>query len=291
VNVDTGMGRLGVGPDLAIPLMQLVEASSHLHLAGMMSHLSAFDGALDPAGIEQKERFDAILAAARAAGVRPAWTHLCNSAAIATGFGSAYDTVRPGIAALGALPSHLPGASELRPVLSLRSQVVFLRDVEAGTPVGYGSTWRAPHATRIATLALGYNDGVPWSLSNRGSVLLLGRRAPIIGCVSMDYTTLDVGQVRGLRVGDVATLIGSDGDERITLEEVARTAGTIPYAVSCSVGPRVARIYSSSDPRQRELAPFPAPSPPVVHGRHLEPLGLGAAGGAAEPSSEGPFAR
>ncbi|MFT4539665.1 MAG: alanine racemase [Planctomycetota bacterium] len=268
VNVDTGMGRLGVGPELAVRLLECVSESSHLHLAGLMSHISAADGALDPSAGAQKRRFDAVLGAARDAGIEPDTVHLCNSAAIATGFGDAYDTVRPGIAALGALPRHLPGAAEQRPVLALRSQVVFLRDIEAGTPVGYESVWRAPRATRIATIALGYNDGVPWRLSGRGSVLIRGCRAPIIGRVSMDYTTLDVGHIPGVQVGDVATLIGRDGAEKITLQDVADLAGTIPYEISCSVGPRVARIYLSSNMDLDAIRPFTGPSPPIVHRKH-----------------------
>ena len=291
VNVDTGMGRLGVGPERAVQLMLRVRESSHLRLAGSMSHISAPDGALDPSGLQQKARFDAFLASVREAGVEPGWVHLCNSAAIATGLGQAYDTVRPGIAALGALPSHLPGAVEQRPLLSLRSQVVFLKDIEEGTPVGYGSTWRAARRTRIATLALGYNDGVPWALSGKGSVLLHGRRAPIVGRVSMDYTTLDVGHIPGVQVGDVATLIGADGEEHISLEEVAQLAGTIPYEVCCSVGPRVARVYLSSDPTELTLAPFPAPSPPIIHRTHGQRPQRPASPDGPEARTDEPLAR
>ena len=151
--------------------------------------------------------------------------------------------MRPGIAAYGALPRHLPGACELRPVLSLRSQVVFLKDVPAGTPVGYGSTWRAPGPTRIATIASGYNDGVPLRLGGVGEVLLGGRRAPVVGQVSMDYTTVDVGQLPGVRVGDAATFIGRDGVDEIRIEDVADRVGSIPYEIACSVGKRVSRVY------------------------------------------------
>lgn len=250
INVDTGMGRLGVGPELALPLMEAVAQASHLRMAGLMSHLAASDGALDESNRSQRERFDTIVAQARERGLRTGCLHLCNSAAIATGMGSDYDTVRPGIAALGALPQHLPGAREQRPVLALRSQVVFLRDLDPGTPVGYESTWRAPGKRRIATLALGYHDGVPWNLSGKGEVLIRARRAPIIGRVSMDYTTIDVSHIEDVEVGDVATLIGSDGAESITLGEVAKCAGTIPYEVACSVGARVARIIKAV-PREK----------------------------------------
>jgi alanine racemase len=128
-------------------------------------------------------------------------------------------------------------------VLALKSQVVFLKDVPRGTPVGYASTWRAERPTRVATLPVGYNDGVSWRTSNRGEVLVRGRRAPIIGRVSMDYLTIDVTHIPGVVVGDQVTLIGSDAGESIGVEEVARKADTIAYEITCSVGKRVRRTY------------------------------------------------
>jgi alanine racemase len=256
LNVDTGMGRLGVPPARAMELLRRVDASPHLTLAGVMTHVSSPEGALDPDTRAQVSAFDTLLADARAGGFSPGWVHLANSAALFTGLGARYDTVRPGISAYGALPLHLPGADALRPVLSLRSQVVFLKDVPAGTPVGYGSTWRAPRATRIATLPIGYADGVPWRLSDRGAVLLRGRRAPIVGRISMDYTTVDVGALPGVRVGDTATLVGRDGDSELRLCDVAEQAGTIPYELTCAVGPRVERVYAGGE---EPLVPHQAP--------------------------------
>ena len=163
LNVDTGMGRLGVPPSQALGLLQQVHDSSHLDLAGVMTHISAPDGALDPFAREQRRRFDGVLDRARRRGLLRGWIHAANSAALFTDLGGPYDTVRPGIAAYGALARHLPGARSLLPVLSLRARVVFLKDVPAGTPVGYASTWKAPRATRIATLPIGYGDGLPWA--------------------------------------------------------------------------------------------------------------------------------
>ncbi len=259
LNVDTGMGRLGVPPERALELLDEVHASSHLRLAGVMSHVSSPDGGLDPATALQKARFDRFLEAARRRPCPTGWVHFANSAALFTGVEGDYDTVRTGIAAYGALPSHLPGARELLPVLSLRSQVVFLKDIPAGTPVGYGSHWRAPRPTRIATLSIGYDDGVPWRLGDQGEVLLRGRRAPLVGRVSMDYTTVDVGDIDGVQVGDAATLIGADGEQRISIEEVAERAGTIPYEVMCSVGKRVGRVYVGGE----DLPRAPARRPPA----------------------------
>ncbi len=259
LNVDTGMGRLGVLPSRAFELLREIHASSHLELAGVMTHVSAPEGRLAASTGEQLARFDRLLAGARAQGLLCGWIHAANSAALFTGV-DGYDTIRPGIAAYGALCGDLPGAGELRQVMSLKSQVVFLKDVPAGTPVGYASTWRAPARTRIATLPLGYNDGVPWQPAGVGAVLLRGRRAPIVGRVSMDYTTIDVGHIPEVHVGDEVTLFGSDQGELMSLGEVARVNETIPYQLTCSIGKRVARLYvGGGDHELPETAPRRVP--------------------------------
>ncbi|MDA1265080.1 MAG: alanine racemase [Planctomycetota bacterium] len=259
LNVDTGMGRLGVPAERAMALLRAVAEEDALELRGVMSHLAPPDGLRDPFAQEQVARFDQVLHDAARAGLLSGWVHMANSAGLFTGLtGSvrhgAFDTVRPGIAAYGALPAHLPGADELHPVIALRSRVVFLKDVPASSPVGYGSTWRSPVDTRIATLAIGYGHGLPWTLRG-GEVLLGGRRAPIVGRLSMDYITVDVGHLPGVQVGDVATLIGMDGEEVIGLEEVAARSGTIAYEVSCALG-RLPRLHLGG----RDL-PIPAQSP------------------------------
>lgn len=247
LNIDTGMGRLGMPPERALDLLALVRDSSHLELSGVMTHISSPRGALDPSTTGQIERFEAVLAEARPAGLLGGWIHAANSACVFTGLDPLYDVIRPGISAYGVLPGGLPHAERLEPVLSLRSQVVFLKDVSEGTPIGYGSTFRAPAPARIATIPVGYNDGVPWRTGNLGCVLVRGQRAPIVGRVSMDYTTIDVTDVRDVRVGDRVTLIGRDGEAFLGLEEVAEQAGTIPYEITCSVGKRVQRVYQGGE--------------------------------------------
>jgi alanine racemase len=260
LKVDSGMGRLGVLPGRALDLMERIQASPNLELGGVMTHIGPSRGALDPATSQQMAVFEDVIEAGRAQDLLGgALVHAANSACIFTGLTPLHDLVRPGISAYGVLPSELPGASELRPVMSLETQVVFLKDLPRGAPAGYEGTWRAPHPTRIAILPVGYNDGVSWRLSNRGEVLIRGRRAPIVGRVSMDYTTVDVGTIPGASVGDRVTLIGSQGEERIGLEEVARRADTIPYEIACAVGKRVERTY-----RGGEVALFPAAPPPRV---------------------------
>jgi alanine racemase len=150
--------------------------------------------------------------------------------------------------------------------MALKTQVVFLKDVPEGAPIGYEGTWRAPRRTRIATLPVGYNDGLSFRLSNRGEALVRGRRAPIVGRISMDYTTLDVGHIPGVGVGDPVTLIGRQGAESIGLEQVAERAGTIAYEIACSVGKRVERVY-----RGGEVVLTPQPPPPPATRRAPSP--------------------
>ncbi|MBL8860239.1 MAG: alanine racemase [Planctomycetes bacterium] len=243
LNIDTGMGRLGVLPHRALDLLREVHEASHLELAGVMTHISAAEGADAASTHEQQRLFEGVLREARAQRMLGGWIHMANSAAVFTDLRPRYDTVRPGISAYGVLPTDMPGSDELRPAMSLLSQVVFLKDIPRGYAVGYSSTWRAEQATRIATLPVGYNDGVPWRLGNKGEVIVRGVRAPVVGRVSMDYTTIDVGHIPGVSVGDVVTLIGSAGHESISSEELARKAGTIAYEITCNVGKRVRRTY------------------------------------------------
>jgi alanine racemase len=247
VKVDTGMGRLGVLPERALDLLEAVRGSPSLALCGLMTHVASPEGAADPAAIEQLALFESVLRKARERKLMRGWVHAANSACVFTDLGTTYDAVRPGISAYGVLPEGLAGAGELRPVLSLHSQVVFLKDVPAGAAIGYAGTWTAQRPTRIATLPVGYNDGLSWRLGNSGEVLVRGRRARIVGRVSMDYTTVDVGHIPGVQVGDRATLIGAQGGERLGLEDVARQAGTIPYEITCAVGKRVERVYRGGD--------------------------------------------
>ena len=268
LKIDTGMGRLGVLPEKALELLEEVRSCDHLRLCGVMTHIAAPDGGLDSSATEQLELFERLLEVARARDLLAGWVHAASSACIFTGHGRRYHAVRPGISAYGILPGGLPGCEDLRPVLSMRTQVVFLKDIPAGAPIGYGATWRAPAATRIATLPVGYNDGLAWRLSNRGEVLIRGRRAPVVGRISMDYTTVDVGHIPGVSVGDRVTLVGRDGGDALRLEELAERAGTIPYELSCAVGKRVERLYLGGElvlqPQARPAEVVETPGPPRV---------------------------
>ncbi len=233
MKIDTGMGRFGCSPEEAPALARFVHGSRGLRLAGTWTHFASA-GSADAMTRAQFGRFTQAL---QALDVDPGLRHACNSAGGLHHPEFALDAVRCGIAVYGC---EWPGTV---PAIALRAAVTHVKTVAKGATVGYGSTWTAPDSRRVATVAIGYADGVFRSRSNRGDVLVRGRRAPLIGVVSMDAISVDVTDVPGVEVGDIATLIGADGDERITAEEVAAWSGTISYEVLTSIGPRVERSY------------------------------------------------
>jgi alanine racemase len=242
--VDTGMGRLGVRPESAADLMSAIVERPHLRLEGVATHLSC--AAQDPeftAG--QVTAFRGVLARARARGIPLRKVHAAATAGIFFHPAARFNLVRPGAALYGIDPGGLRASGVvLEPVLSLKTQIVFLKSVEKGTPIGYGATYRTPAPTRIATLPCGYDDGYPYTVSGKGAhVLLGGRRCPVVGTVTMDYLLVDVGACPDARIGDTVTLIGRDGQEEVRAEDIARLAGTIPYAIPCQLGKRVRRVY------------------------------------------------
>jgi len=233
LKIDTGMGRFGSSPEEAPELARFIAESDALRLAGTWTHFasSESDDAMTRA---QFKRFEEAVGRL---GVDPGLRHACNSAGALNHPEFALDAVRCGIAIYGC---EWPGT---QPALALKSVVTHVKTVEQGATVGYGSRWRAPGRARVATVAIGYADGVHRARANRGEVLVRGHRAPLIGMVSMDAITLDVTDVPGVQIGDVATLIGRDGDQVIAAEDVAKWSNTISYEVLTSIGPRVLRRY------------------------------------------------
>lgn len=245
VEIDTGMRRMGVPAAGAADFLARLAAEPAVALQGVFTHLARADEEDGDASLEQLAAFEAALAAARARGIEPGLVHVANSAAL---FGAERvrralppaGAVRPGLALYGVAPS--PGCSApLRPVMTLSTRVVQVRRLAPGDAVGYGATHRAERAGWLATLAVGYGDGVPWSLGNRGQVLLRGRRVPIVGRVSMDFVTVDAGE-GPVEIGDEAVLFGAGQGQRLPVEEVAAAAGTIPYEILVRVGARVPRV-------------------------------------------------
>ena len=234
LKIDTGMGRFGSAPAEAAALAKFIDESQALRLAGTWTHFASADS--DEA--LTRMQFDRFIEALATFEVDPGLRHACNSAGARRFPEFAMDAVRVGIALYGC---EWPGN---RPAMALRSVVTHLKTVGVGDTVGYGATWRSTGRTQVATVAIGYADGVHRARSNRGQVLVRGHRAALIGVVSMDAITIDVSEVPDVQVGDVVTLLGADGAERITAEEVAEWSGTISWEVLTSVGQRVERRYS-----------------------------------------------
>ena len=243
VKLDTGMRRLGAPPEALPGLVAALAASrGELRVAGAFTQLSAGEeeGAEPTRG--QLELLRAGLAALGSAGISPEVVHAANSGAILRHPDARCDAVRPGLALYGVLPAEGMADPGLTPALSLETRVLEVRDVPPGARVGYGGAWTARRATRIATLPIGYHDGLRRSLSGKFAVRLRGGWAPVVGMVSMDLTLVDATDT-GAAAGDRAVVIGRDGDAAISAWDVARAADTIPWEILCTISPRVPRIY------------------------------------------------
>jgi alanine racemase len=255
VKVDTGMGRLGFPSAEAGQSLSRLAGCSGLRVEGLMTHFADADLA-DPAyAREQIARFDAVAGAARRAGAAIPMRHAANSAALMKGprglgarpanpsDGPLYEAVRPGIMLYGCRPGPEVSGVALQPVLALTTKISLLKRVPADTPISYGRTFVTRRESLIAVLPIGYADGYPRALSNRGVVLVRGRRAPVVGRVCMDLTMIDATEVPDAAEGDEVVLIGSQRDAVLSAEEVAEAAGTIAYDILCGIGPRVPRRY------------------------------------------------
>jgi alanine racemase len=244
LKVDTGMGRLGVMPAVARTLARTIASNPHLQFEGIGTHYGSAASPVPFHTADQLTTFVRLLEDIRSDGIATPLVHASNSAAVFSTLSEHFSMVRVGLALLGMDPGNLPvGESPLRPVLSLRTQIVYLKDVPEATPVGYNRTYLTRRDTRLAICAAGYSDGIPYALSNRAFVLVRGERAPVVGSVSMDYTTIDVSLIPGASVGDEVTFIGQSGKRRIRTEDLARTIGTIPYEITTRLGRRVARRF------------------------------------------------
>jgi alanine racemase len=255
LKVDTGMHRVGAAPDEIVDLARAVAADGPLRLTALWTHLAVADedSAEGHAFTRlQLERFDATLATLAAAGFRPPLTHVANSAGAIAVPASRRDLVRCGIAVYGVAPTpqladtlaETTGGERLRPVLSLRTRVTHVRDLEAGERPSYGRRRPLPGAATVATAPIGYADGVPRRLFDEGGeVLIGGRRRPLAGVVTMDQIVIDCGTPgdHPVGIGDEVVLLGRQGQEEITADEWATRLGTISYEVLCGIGPRVPR--------------------------------------------------
>ena len=239
------MHRVGAAPDDAVKLALTVEERPELALQGVWTHFAVADDPADPFTDVQRARFEAVLEELAGHGLRPPIVHAANSAATSPTRPPRYDMVRCGLAVYGVAPSPaLDGRADLRPALALKACVSRVAQVADGEGVSYGLRYRAQGPTTIATVPIGYADGVPWRLADTGGeVLLGGRRRRIAGAVTMDQVLVDCGDDTSVAPGDEVVLIGDAGGESIGAWEWAGLVGTIAYEVLCGIGPRVPRVY------------------------------------------------
>ena len=246
VKIDTGMSRLGVNPADIERLAKTLTAHPEVRLDGLMTHFASADSDDLESMDVQLDRFDAATETLKGHGHVANVRHAANSAALLRCPRALLDLVRPGIALFGVEPRE-GMCKGLRSVMRLRSEIIALRDVPVGGTVGYGATWKATRPSRIATVPIGYADGLVRALSNRGNILVRGRRAPIVGAVSMDMTMIDVTDVLGATIGDECCALGPQkgplGEDAITADELARELGTIPWEILTNVSRRVPRFY------------------------------------------------
>ncbi|HEX3393846.1 MAG TPA: alanine racemase [Acidimicrobiales bacterium] len=247
VKVDTGMHRVGASPANAVAAAQEVDECAELVLDGLWTHFAVADEPDDAFTAEQLRRFADVVSELAARGVRSRSLHVSNSAGCLAHPSCRYDMVRCGIALYGVAPSlSLVGRGDLRPALSLRARVSFVKRVGAGEGISYGLRHRFDRPSIVATVPVGYADGVPWRLgATGGEVLIGGRRRPIAGSVTMDQITVDCGDDTGVSPGDEVVLLGRQGHETVDAWEWARLVGTIAYEVLCGIGTRVPRTYLS----------------------------------------------
>ena len=247
LKIDTGMGRLGVQCSELDNFLDDTAQFESLRLDGVMTHLASADNSDQSLFTEQQiNLFERAVEAVQSKGHTPRWIHSASSAGALAYPRARGNLVRPGGVLYGLWRDVISPSTEpldWRPVMSLRTRIVLVKTVQAGTPLGYGGTFVTARESRIATIAIGYEDGLRRELSNRGQVIVRGLPAPIVGRVSMDLTLIDVSDVVAAAVNDEVVIIGSQGERQITAEEVAAQIGTISYEVTCGISDRVPRVY------------------------------------------------
>ena len=246
LKVDTGMHRVGCRAEDAVDLAVQVADRPELALAGVCTHLAVADEPANPYTAEQLAQFDAVLRAFRERDLPTGTVHACNTAGAIDRPAARLDMVRVGIGCYGIAPADdLDGRIPLLPAMAVKARVSHVRTVPAGARISYGLRYETERETRIATVPIGYADGVPRELPHHdGAAIVRGRRCPIAGTVTMDQLMLDVGDL-GVEVGDEVVLLGRQGDEEISAASWARAMGTIAYTIVCGIGPRVPRVYLS----------------------------------------------
>ena len=243
VEIDTGMGRIGVWHEEALDFMKDIANFKNISVDGIYTHFSIAGRDKFFTGY-QMDSFTSLLDKLQLSGLEIPYRHAANSIATVAMKKSHLNLVRPGIIIYGMYPKKsFSRRLDLKPALSLKTKIVFLKKTPPGRSISYGRSYIIQKPTTIATLPIGYADGYGRILSNKAKVLVKGQRAPVVGKVTMDKTMIDVGHIEGVSLGDEVVLIGRQGDNEIRCEELARLSGTIPYEIVCSITNRVPRVY------------------------------------------------
>ncbi len=246
LKIDTGMERIGVHAEEAVRFAKDAAASRHLEIVGILSHFATSDERDKTFAYRQLERFRKAIDEVKSAGVEIPLRHIANSGAILDLPDSCFDMVRPGISLYGVYPSNETSESfPVRPVMSLRSSVVLVKEVPANTSISYGRKYVTSVATRVATVPIGYADGYSRLLTDKSEVLIRGRRFRTVGVICMDQLMVDIGESADITVGDDVTLMGCSGSDCITAWDLAGRINTTPYEVLCAVSARVPRLYTN----------------------------------------------
>ena len=247
VKVDTGMGRVGIQPrEEELAYLRRIADSDYLELEGIFTHFAKADEKDMRYTLEQMEKFRQFVALAEARlGTRIPCRHAANSAGIVRMKEAHLDLVRAGIILYGLYPSEeMTGEADwLRPAMSLHSHLVYVKEVQPGQSISYGGTFTAKERMRVGTVPVGYGDGYPRSLSGKGSVLIRGKRVPILGRICMDQLMVDLSTLPDVTEGEPVVLLGRDGREEITAQELGALSGRFNYELMCDLSPRVPRIY------------------------------------------------
>ncbi len=243
IKVDTGMGRIGISAENAAGLVKKVIQLPGIIVEGIFTHLAAADSDYQFT-MEQIGKFQSVINELKRDNINIKYRHAANSTAILRYSDAHFNLARPGISLYGLVPFE--GAEreiDLKPAMQLKTKIVFIKRVKKGTSISYGRTWKANRDSIIGTLPIGYADGYNRLLSNRAEVLICGKRVPLVGRVCMDMCMVDVTSLPNVKVGEEVVLIGSQGKEKITADEIAKLTGTITYEVVCGISKRVPRIY------------------------------------------------
>jgi len=243
VKIDTGMGRLGIFYKEAISFLKRISSLSKLDILGITSHLAVAESNKEFTK-SQLNRFKKVLKDAREMGLRLPYNHIANSAAILGYDNSLFDVIRPGLSIYGVYPAeHLKEKIKLEPAMSVKTKVIYIKWLPPNVGVSYGHTFITSKKTKIAVLPIGYDQGLFRQLSNKGQVLIKGKRAPIIGTICMHLTMVDVTHIKDVSLGEEVVIMGKQNKEEITAEEIAKKANTISYDILCRFGKNYQRRY------------------------------------------------